>query len=200
MTALREFYQLAEYSGCDCVLHCGDLVDGIKTQPDHLRAFTSPNALTNYVISEYPDNLTTYWITGNHETRLYHEVEVDIVREIGKERSDIACVGRNEALYTHKNVCFYMYHESGTNSPREHMKIACANSKGSSIVLCGHLHRYRKSKVEGKPGIMVPSFQSTPPYMKSRSAIGGVLITIGEDRSPVIELVTYDEKEKGTDY
>ncbi len=192
-SAIKDFYELAEVSGCECMLHCGDLVEGVKTRPTHLRIFEYPEMLIKHVAKWYPNNLATYWIGGNHDRRLHSDTGIDIGAEIGKRRSDLIYLGDNQANITLHGVGIHMHHVTGWDDPLQHMRTACNHSYGASIVLCGHLHIYNNEIINSTPTILVPGMQATPPYMFERSKIGGVIMTLGEDRSPNVELITYSE-------
>jgi predicted phosphodiesterase len=193
MTAIRDFYKLAEVVGCECVLHCGDLVEGVKTRPSHLRLFDNPDILIDYVVKQYPKNLTTYWISGNHDRRLLNDTAVDVSVEVGQRRRDLVYLGNNQATMKLHGLDIYMHHVTGWDNPYQHMYTACSHSVNAAIVLCGHLHIYANEMINSVPTILVPGMQATPPYMFSRSSIGGIIITLGEDRSPNVELITYSE-------
>jgi predicted phosphodiesterase len=196
VTSLREFYKQAELAGCESVLHCGDLVDGVKINNSHLRLFGSPEALLGYTSSNYPDNLPTYWITGNHEERITDEFEIDIGKEISYDRRDMRCLGHNEGKVTMHGKTFYLYHGNGTRNPEEQMLTGYNHSTGYvDAVFCGHLHSYHTSRLNSVPVMVVPSFQATPPYMKCRSVIAGVILTLGEDRTTSISILPYSERQ-----
>jgi predicted phosphodiesterase len=199
LESLEDFYLLAESKGCEVVLHCGDLVDGVQTQPNHLRLFNSPDALVSYTIDNYPEtSLDTLYIGGNHESKVFEEFGIDLSDEISKGRRDMIHLGPEEGLVTLNGLKVFLYHGNGSKLASLHMANAYARSievdpTPKSAVLCGHLHQYKETRIDGTLVVNVPSFQGTAPYMRAKSVIGGLTILLGEDRTPSLESFLYKE-------
>jgi predicted phosphodiesterase len=199
MGALRAFYQIAEKAGCEVVLHCGDLVDGVKTHQAQLRMFSSPEQLIKYAVEDYPDNLPTYWIAGNHETRMLREFEINLGREISKERSDMHYLGLNEARLNLHDQEIFLFHGDGGISAADLLTSGYNRALDKCTlpiraVFCGHLHSYKYRQIDNTLALVVPSFQATAPFMKRVSVIGGLVMSLSPDRIATIDVQRFSEK------
>lgn len=180
MHQLHRFYKYAEDIGCQEVLHCGDLIDGIKGRPSHMRMFTSPENLIEYVVTDYPDNLPTYWITGNHESQMMLDIGMDIGAEINNARSDLECIGIGDAELDLYDRHFVLYHGWGGLKTYDHIQAGYSRRTcPPDFVLCGHTHTYMNTYIGKAVALAVPSFQATTPFMRQQSVVGGLIITIG---------------------
>jgi predicted phosphodiesterase len=199
LKSLHKFYDAADEAGCECVLHCGDLVDGVKSPGNNnFKMFAGPEQLLNYTVSEYPSHLPTYFVGGNHEARLNNEFGMDFGRDLHKARPDLHYLGMQEGAVELNRQVFFLYHGDGSIRLDEHMFFAYNLAKSRCIrnlksVLCGHLHRYKHIREEGTLVANVPSFQFNPPYMKQKSYIGGMILYTGEDRYTDVEYIIYNE-------
>lgn len=197
--ALYAFYSMAERAGCEAVLHCGDLVDGLKTQQAHLRMYSSPDQLLNYVIEAYPSNLPTYWIAGNHEARMLRDNEINVGFEISRQRSDMHYLGLNESRIRLHDQEMFLFHGDGGISASDLLTLGYNKASSSctipiDAVFCGHLHSYKYRQMDNTLALIIPSFQATAPFMRRVSVLGGVIVSFSSGKQPDIAVTHYSEK------
>lgn len=161
--------------------------------------FTSPDSLIDYIIRTYPSNLPTYWITGNHESKTLDDVGVNIAREVSCARDDMHYLGFDGARININDQEFFLYHGEGGKGVLDHMAYGFRNAQERckypiKAVFCGHLHAYKVRDLDGVLTLAIPSFQATTPFMKRPSKIGGVILTLGDDRQTDIDLKCFNPK------
>ena len=197
--ALKSFYQIAEKAGCEAVLNCGDLVDGIKTNYAPLRMYSSPDQLLNYVVETYPSNLPTYWIAGNHEAKMLRDNEINLGFEISKQREDMHYLGLNESRLRLHDQEMFLFHGDGGISASDLLTLGYNKALASCIipidaVFCGHLHSYKYRQMDNTLALIIPSFQATAPFMRRTSVIGGVIVSFSTGKQPDIAVTHFSEK------
>ena len=102
LTYLHQFYDLCEKEGITSVYHTGDITDGLKMRPGHEYELyeISADEMRDDVVANYPrrKDITTHFITGNHDASIYKHVGYDIGQAIANLRPDMVYLGRDCAI------------------------------------------------------------------------------------------------------
>jgi len=103
--ALDFAYRFFEREGIGVVLHSGDLVEGEKMfrGQEYEISDYGLDAQVSRVVNDYPDNLYTRFITGNHDLSYWKRAGVDIGQIIASKRNDMEYMGADEADITFRN-------------------------------------------------------------------------------------------------
>jgi predicted phosphodiesterase len=193
LTALRNFYRMAELAGAKMVLHCGDLIEGVgmrKSQTYHT-FLQGADEIVDYVADNYPDNLPTWIIGGNHDESLKKHVGFDAVRAVSRMRSDIKYLGMHYAHFKYNNKNIAMFHGQGGanayNRLEKSYSLACKKGPRPHLVLSGHLHYYTAIPYIDNAkslALQVAGFQGMTSYLERKfltPVIGGALVWFNAD-------------------
>lgn len=92
---LKKFYDLCEKENVPFVYNCGDIIDGVNMRPGHQFecALVGVDAQVDYVVNNYPSNIPTKFIIGNHCTSAIKSAGVDIGKIISSRRKDMEYLG-----------------------------------------------------------------------------------------------------------
>lgn len=101
LTELEKFYDVLMQEGIDTCYHAGDLTEGVNMRMGHEYEIFKHGCdeQAGYVIDKYPNrpNITTYFITGNHDHSGIKSAGTDIGHRIGNERKDMVYLGKQTA-------------------------------------------------------------------------------------------------------
>ncbi len=186
LEALHHFYQYAEHEKVKCILHAGDIIDGGKMyrgQEFELHTHGA-DAQINYVLNNYPKNLDTYFITGNHCLSHYKEAGVDVGGPL--HGGKLHYLGQLQADIDVSGVVVRLLHPDSGGSyalSYKSQKIAEQIPSGTKpmVLALGHWHTscyffYRQMHV-----INCGAFQTQTPYLMRKGinpTIGGWIVTI----------------------
>lgn len=97
---LKTAYNVFAAEGIRKVFHTGDMVDGEFMYPGHryeLRIVGADNQV-KYACKNYPykRQITTYFITGNHDLSFWANAGCDVGERIAEKREDLVYLGREE--------------------------------------------------------------------------------------------------------
>jgi len=117
LTSLHKFYKICQEENIREIFHCGDILDGqhIYKGQEYELFMHGVDAQVNYAIENYPDHndITTYFICGNHDESHYKLSGVDVGQQIAKERKDMKYKGFHGAYFNIKGVNIYLHHGDG---------------------------------------------------------------------------------------
>lgn len=114
---LEQMYDDFADAAVEQVFHCGDMVDGERVYRGHRRYLKDHGyeEQARNVIDNYPErkDITTYFITGNHDLSFYIHSGADIGNYIAAERDDLEYMGMYYARYQEGSFKFDVIHPSG---------------------------------------------------------------------------------------
>lgn len=186
--AVNELYDIFESEGVSCVLHTGDITDGIghvfKGQLSELKIFGVDKQLdyTNYT---YPSkSFKTYMLAGNHDDDAYKTCGIDVVKNLCDKREDFEYVGRYGAYIETNNVRFYLLHGDGgipVAISYKPQKLIDTFKIIPDVTIMGHWHTFlHLPKYRGTICILPGCTQRQTEYMRRKCLnpnIGGVILS-----------------------
>lgn len=216
LTALRDFYRIAEEEGVDAFINAGDIVQGTPRMHrgmEHEVHVQSCDGQMGYAAEVYPrSSKTTYMITGNHDDSWINESGVNVVRRIADQRPDLEYIGRDSCYLTIEGLRTYVVHPDGGTSYAKSYKAqrlveALPERSGVQLAIMGHYHTYGVFKIQNTVVVMMPCFQGQYPWLVRKGlypTIGGVIIDLYYDDDVVTRfshtLIEYPERPKDWDY
>ena len=190
LTLLRQFYAYAKKSGCTFMLNSGDISEGNgrhypgQIQELFLHTFSEQK---EYIIKNYPNDIPTYLISGDHDLDFYKLGAGDLMEEVCKEREDLSYLGQHAAyLNITPKINVYLVHPSGgsayalSHKPQKFIESFSA-PETPSIMIVGHYHRAGFFSYKGVYTFLAGCFQGQTNYMTRKAlspAIGGWIVTI----------------------
>lgn len=112
--------QVAREEGCECVLHCGDLTEGMRirrigTQMYELTelGFEKQKRKAVEMMSLY--GLPIYAISGNHDAFFHEYMDADIVKAVAAEVPDMTYLGYDTADIDIEGVKIRLWHGGDGN-------------------------------------------------------------------------------------
>ena len=215
LTALKDFYDLAEADGVDAFLHAGDLIQGTPKMHrgmEHEVHIHSADGQINYAVDVYPKvSKTTYMITGNHDDSWTNESGINVVRRVAQERDDIEYIGRDSCYFEINGLRTYIVHPDGGSSYAKSYKAqklveALPERERVQLAIIGHYHTYGVFKIQNTQVVMQPCFQGQYPWLVRKGlypTIGGQILDLEYDDDRIIRfqhtLYEYDEKTQDWD-
>lgn len=133
--------KFCEQNQIKCLIHCGDIGDGLITTYDNgkvmLHDFKNQDEArkdADYVLENYPTSpyVTQLLLGGNHDT-LYLDKKVGILGELAKEKK-IKPLGYNQALITFNGHNIFLQHNIFDSW------VLCDKAP-YSLILAGHTHK-----------------------------------------------------------
>jgi len=192
---LHDFYDRLQERGIDTVFHAGDISDGWKVYRHHHQQL-KPNAigwdnLREYVVDHYPERngIDTYFITGNHDYKLWKRSGIYFGQEIDERRSDLHWLGAMEATILfdeESNVDLELIHPSG-GSPytlgyrAQTLYRERPPKDRPTLGAIGHLHGRMQANAEGVEAFYTGCWQGPTPYVKRKglpSEVGGWVVEL----------------------
>lgn len=186
-----EFHEVAfetfEKEGCDCILHCGDLVEGLcprrsDTQIYELShiGYKQQKELAIEVFSKC--KLPVYTISGNHDA-WYSTMGANIVEDICEELPNMHYLGFNQADIDIDGATLRLFHGGDGNSYALSYRLqklaeSFTGGKKPNILLAGHTHKLCYVFDRMIHCVSVPSLQMQTSWMagKKIAAHTGFLI------------------------
>jgi predicted phosphodiesterase len=186
LQALHNFYEFAAHENCKCVLHAGDLIDGAKIyRGQEYEVHThGVDAQVDYVRRNYPRNLPTYFLTGNHDYAWVKLAGVDIGTMVADD--DLRYLGALQADIEIAGIKFRLFHGEGGSSyalSYKAQKIAeqIPSAEKPNVLLCGHWHVSHYFFYRNMHIINCGAFQRQTPYLMRKGinpTIGGWVVTL----------------------
>jgi predicted phosphodiesterase len=194
ITYLKEFYKLAKKEKCECILNTGDISEGngqhYVGQVQEIFKYPYKDQ-KEYIIQNYPSDLPTYFISGDHDLDWYKLGAGDLMEDVTRERDDLHYLGQHGAYMSLSNkVKIYLVHPMGGVAyamSYKPQKIAEGFFGGTKpqILLVGHYHTagyfiYRNIHI-----LLTGCFQAQTPYLIRRGLqpqIGGWIVEVELDK------------------
>lgn len=215
LSALKDFYRIANEEGVDAFVHGGDLVQGTPKMHrgmEHEVHLHSADGQINYAIEVYPESeAPTYFITGNHDDSFINESGTNPVRALCNSRDDFHYVGQDASYLNIDGLRIYVVHPSGGLSyaksykPQKLVESLPLNKK-THLVLIGHYHTYGVFKVQETECALLPCWQGAYPWLIRKGlypTIGGIIMEIEYNEERITRfthtLIDYPELEDDFD-
>lgn len=173
--------------GCECVLHCGDVVEGLNPR----RADTQIYELSHIGYKEQKKlavdvfshcEMPMYVISGNHDS-WYKSMGADVVEQICSEVPNMEYLGYNQADISIGGATIRLFHGGDGNSYSlsyrlQKLSESFTGGKKPNILLAGHVHKMCYVFDRMIHCVSVPSLQMQTPWMagKKIAAHTGFLI------------------------
>lgn len=200
LTYLHQFYDLCEKEGITSVYHTGDITDGLKMRPGHEYELyeISADEMRDDVVANYPrrKDITTHFITGNHDASIYKHVGYDIGQAIANSRSDMVYLGRDCAIVNlTPNCTLELRHPWDGTAYALSYKIqkmieAMESDSKPNILAVGHYHKAEYLFYRNVHALQTGCFQGQTPFTRGKGIsihIGGWLVTATVDTNGYIQ-------------
>lgn len=174
---LPSIFQEAKESGCQFILHCGDLVDGLcpsraKTHIYELDKI-GYKAQKDYAISLFREcELPIYIISGNHDA-WYTDMGANIVEDICNAIPNMMYLGHDQAdiLLGHAKV--RLFHGGDANSYAHSYRLqkiveSYMGGDKPNLLFAGHVHKMCYIFERNIHALDVPCLQRQSAWMKSK--------------------------------
>lgn len=193
---LHTFYKKAKDDGVEFMVHAGDIVDGSASMHKgflyELHALGADDQI-NHVIKNYPNSLTTYFITGNHDYSHYKQNGTAISTAISKGRPDLIYCGETEGDITINGIIIRLYHGgSGAYAISYPAQKHINNIQGGNkphILIFGHLHTSYYIPYRNIHSLGAGCFQWQSAWMRSKGlnpVVGGWIVEVEHKDGEII--------------
>lgn len=218
---LNDFYDRLEERGIDTVFHAGDISDGWKVYKHHHQQL-KPEAigwenLREYVVNNYPrrDGIDTYYITGNHDYKLWKRSGIYFGQEIDERRDDLHWLGAMEAsiVFDQENdIDLELLHPSGgvpysLGYKAQKLYRERDPENRPTLGAIGHLHGRMQANAHGVESFYTGAWQGPTPYVKRKGLptnVGGWIVELeirnGEVRQLGTDWINYEVREADSSY
>lgn len=200
LTYLHDFYDLCVREGITDVYHTGDITDGLKMRVGHEYELyeISADEMRDDVVKNYPerDNITTHFITGNHDASIYKHVGYDIGQAIANARYDMKYLGRDCATIDLTPNCnLELRHPwDGTayalSYKMQKMIEAMEGDTKPNILAVGHYHKAEYLFYRNVHAIQTGCFQGQTPFTRGKGIsvhLGGWIVQARVDQDGTIQ-------------
>jgi len=178
-------YEDFKNNGVTEVYHCGDITEGMYTnRPDSIYEMNAIgfDQQVDAVKKNYPkvDGITTFFITGNHDSTHMKNGGANVGKAISKDRLDMIYLGHENAkVWLTEKVDLDLVHPRDGSSyaysykPQKRIDAMSGGSK-PKIMAIGHYHKnitmfYRNIWV-----LQLASFQAQSPFMRGMGLVSDV--------------------------
>lgn len=184
LQAFQEF----ESKGCECVVHVGDLVEGLtprrfSTQVYELTHLGYKSQKSHAIDVFSKCNIPLYVISGNHDGYFQEYAGANIVEDICNNLPLATYLGHDCADITIDGVSLRLFHgtdgSSYALSYRTQKIVESINAKDKcDILICGHTHKFCYIYERNIHTVSAPCLQKQTWFMRSKklSAHTGFLI------------------------
>lgn len=168
----------ANENGVEAVLHCGDLVDGVKisragTQIYELSevGFEAQKAKAVELLGKY--EVPVYIISGNHDAYYKEFAGANVVASVAQELPNVTHIGDDEADIEIDGVTIRLFHGGDGNSYALSYRLqklveAITGGHKPNILLAGHVHKFCYIFERNIHAISVPCLQMQTAYMRGK--------------------------------
>lgn len=164
-------------NGIECILHCGDLVDGLKTgraiQIYELSeiGYEAQRDKAVSLMSQY--RLPIYIISGNHDAYAKESAGANIVKDVCDRVETMTYIGQDSADIDVGGCTIRLFHGGDGNSyalSYRLQKLVESITGGTKphILLAGHVHKFCYIFDRHIHAISVPAMQSQTSFMRAR--------------------------------
>ena len=199
LTYLHDFYDICKAEQIKAVYHTGDITDGLKMRVGHEYELyeVSADEMRDDVVKNYPkrEDITTYFITGNHDASIYKHVGYDIGQAIANNRPDMKYLGRDCAVVDlTPNCTLELRHPwDGTayalSYKMQKMIEAMEADSKPNILAVGHYHKAEYLFYRNVHALQTGCFQGQTPFTRGKGIsvhMGGWIVTVTVDHDGTI--------------
>lgn len=191
LNALIDFYKMAKEEGCELVLHAGDIIDGeriYKGQEQEIINIGFEKQI-EYLNSNYPDDLPTYFICGNHDLGYHKLCGVNVGEIISSLNQNLIFLSDDEGDLELNNVWIRLWHGCGSGAYALSYKTQkyineLPPGQKPRILLVGHWHQYNHIFYRNVDAFLCGSFQGYTRLTKRlgvHPVICGLILTMEID-------------------
>lgn len=202
LTYLQNFYEICSRRGIKDIYHAGDIDEGEQMRTGHQYDCYTQGAddHVSEIVKNYPcfDELTTHFITGNHDASIYKRCGVDIGEIISMKRNDMRYLGRDCArIEITPNCILELRHPwDGTAyalsyKPQKMIEGMEADSK-PNILAIGHYHKLEYLFYRNVHCFQAGCFQTQTPFTRGKGIsvhLGGWIITVEVDKKGHVQRI-----------
>ena len=185
ITHLHTLYDLYEQEGIETVYHTGDMDEGEEMRMGHKYECYTQGADDHVkeIIKNYPkrNNLTTKFITGNHDSSIIRRAGYDIGYAIANKRDDMQYLGSSNALVNLTDKCtLELRHPiDGTayalSYKLQKMVEAMMGGEKPNMLAVGHYHKAEYFFYRNVHCFQTGCFQMDTPFTKGK----GISVMLG---------------------
>lgn len=201
-THLHSYYDILQKEGITEVYHTGDIDEGEQMRPGQVyeNHIQGADEHIENIITIYPQrkNITTHFITGNHDTSIFKRVGFDIGKVIADRRSDMDYYGKDWAvIYLTPKCTMELRHpwDGGSYAmsykPQKMIESISGGDK-PNIIAIGHYHKSLYMEYRNVHAFLTGTFQAQTPFMKGKGLaanMGGWIIEIHVDDKGTINRI-----------
>ncbi len=175
--ALKDIVTIAKKNKIKRIINAGDLFEGsgrmYKGQMHEIKQYKLQNML-DYVNKKLPQiadkNMLWEFISGNHDDDITDRYGINPIKYLSNERNDLLYLGRDVADIVEDGIVKRILHPEGGGAyalTYEIQKYIRNLSKDDmpDIIYAGHKHVFANFNYQGIQCVMVPSLQTTTPYL-----------------------------------
>lgn len=164
-------------NGIECILHCGDLVDGLKTgraiQIYELSeiGYEAQRDKAVSLMSQYKPPI--YIISGNHDAYSKESAGANIVRDVCYRVKNMTYIGQDSADIEVGGCTIRLFHGGDGNSYALSYRLqklveSITGGRKPNILLAGHVHKFCYIFDRNIHAVSVPAMQSQTSFMRAR--------------------------------
>jgi predicted phosphodiesterase len=174
LTYFQDAYKVMKKQGCSFILNTGDVTEGNGNHYPGQKQEIFKNMYSDqrsYLIANYPSDLPTYMISGDHDLDWWKGGGEDIIADFARERADISYLGQHASFLNVGGISFYLLHPMGGLPGRGHsakaVNITSSFQGGTKpqVLLIGHYHQASYHFIRNIHTLFCPCFQSQTSYL-----------------------------------
>lgn len=190
-SALEDIYKRFKAAGVTAVYHTGDITEGYARRPGHSFECSLHGAdeQVDGVVKNYPKvkGITTYFITGDHDSWHYIAGGVNVGKAIAQKRPDMKHIGDCHAeIQLGKKTKMMLVHPSkGTSYALSYqvqkMVEALSGGEKPNILAVGHYHKIEYMFYRNVHCFQTGTLQNQTPWMKRMNLaahVGGWILDV----------------------
>ena len=202
LTHLNTFYNFCQSRGIKDIYHTGDIDEGEQMRIGHqYECYTQGgDDHIDEIIKNYPfrDNITTHFITGNHDASIYKRCGIDIGKTLAMKRPDLDYLGRDCARVELTPHCILELRHpwDGTayaiSYKTQKMIDGMEADSKPNLLAVGHYHKMEYLFYRNVHCFQTGCFQSQTPFTRGKGIsvhLGGWIITVEVDKKGHILLI-----------
>ena len=194
LTHLRTFYRICKTEGVPVVYNAGDIDEGVNMRQGHEYEVFNHGADEHiqYIVNNYPDDVPTSFITGNHDHSLIKNAGMDIGLAVARQRPDMKYLGKaNARIMLTPNCSLDLVHPldgaSYAISYATQKYIDSLNGgEKPNILVIGHHHKaFYLPLYRNIHAFESGTFEAQTPFMKGKrlsAHVGGWIISVHVDK------------------
>lgn len=174
---LLDAFAEMEAQGCNCIVHTGDLVEGMKrarldTQIYELSQIGYQAQRDKAVELFSKCNLPVYVISGNHDF-FFRDNGSDIVEDICSRVPNMTYLGHDQADIDCDGAIIRLFHGGDGSSYAHSYRLqklieSFAGGKKPNILFAGHVHKFCHIFERNIQAVSVPTLQMQTGFMKAK--------------------------------